>query len=270
MKKLIAIVIAIVAILAMTVPAMASTTSGTGVTISLGVNPPIIKCKWEQEPVASVPVLESGDPGHITPGTQINPPLVHLATKPIEYYAVITDEEEGGNILQAFAYVFHPNGSPAPYNADVAPGGPYFKYKVVFTNLGCDAAAIAKVNAANAAGLITFKSPYTITEITGPTGEMVKGNAHLWYGTQVIDFEQPAGDYRVEVYGVDHASGTCLPLINYFLYVPLCQLEVDFASINYGSVAITIEKNMPATSSGILLLGLTVPPSAISAIPGPM
>jgi len=242
MKKLIAIVIAIIAVLAMTVPVMAADTSaGTGVTISLGTNPPIIKCKWEQEPITE---LESGDPSHLTPFTQINPPLVHMATKPIEYFAVITDEEEGGNILQAFAYVFHPDGSPAPYNADVAPGGPYFKYKVVFTNLGHDAAAIAKVNAANAAGLIKFDPRFNIAEITGTDGEMPKGNADLWYGTELIDFEQPAGDYRVEVYGVDHASGTSVALENYFLYVPLSQVEVDFTSINYGSVAITIEKTI--------------------------
>ena len=51
-------------------------------------------------------MLESGDPTHLTPGTQINPPLVQLATKPIQYYAVVSDEEEMGNVYEVLCLCF--------------------------------------------------------------------------------------------------------------------------------------------------------------------
>jgi len=239
-KKLIVIVIAIIALLAVSAPAMAAV--DTSVNISTGGGSiPVVKCKWEQEPITS---LESGDPSHLAVGTQINPPLVHLATKPIQYYAVVTDVEEGGNVLQVYSYVYHPADSPAPYNADVAPGGPYFKYKVEYVKVGHDLAARNLVIAANTAGLVTFDPDFDINEITGPTGEMIKGTADLWMGTEIIDFEQPAGDYPVYVYAVDHNSNTSPALYNTFNYVPLGGIEIDFTSVSYGPVSLTVEKTI--------------------------
>lgn len=255
MKKYLAIALALVLTLSLTVPALAITTDvGTGVTVSSGGGTiPIVKCKWEQEPVATVPCMESGDPSHATPGTQILPPMVKCDTKPIEYYAVITDEEDMGNVYEAFAIVYHPNGSPAPYNNSTSYWGNYFKYKIVFQNIGHDSAAKAKVVAANNAGLITFGAGFDLSEITnGVDGEMDKGTADLWMGVEIIDYEQPAGLYDVYVYAVDRnnnmSTGAANPirngLHNQFLYVPVSGVEVDFTSINYGSVNLNVEKTI--------------------------
>jgi hypothetical protein len=279
MKKLISLAMAIIVTLIMAMPLQASApapTVTTQVSVSSGGgHAPFVKCKWEQEPSVLPAVLESGDPTHLTPGFQINPPLVQLAKKPIEYYAVVSDAEEMGNLYEAYAYVFHPNNSPPPYNAPVAPGGPYFKYKVVMTRIGHDAAAKAKAIAAYSAGLMTFgpvpdyyqaeikhAGDFVIGDITNAqgTGELDKGTADLWMGSEVIDFEQPAGNYSVDVYAVDHNNNTSAALHNTFLYVPICGIEIDFTAVNYGSVNLNTEKivagdytwgTMPATARNI-------------------
>jgi hypothetical protein len=152
-----------------------------------------------------------------------------------------------GNVYQVFADVFHPAGSPAPYNANIAPGGPYFKYRIIFTKLGHDAAARALVKTADNANLTFFGSGFDLNEITNTlgTGELDKGVAELWMGQEVIDFEQPTGDYKVDVYAIDHTNNCSLPLSNTFLYEPLGGIEVDFNAINYGGVNLNIEKTIP-------------------------
>jgi hypothetical protein len=78
-----------------------------------GGGSPIVKCKWEQEPVT---VPETADPQHSTDGSQFMPPLAKCVEKPIDYYAVVTDKEDGGNVYEVFAYVYHPADSPSPYS----------------------------------------------------------------------------------------------------------------------------------------------------------
>ena len=241
MKKLIAIVLALVLLVAFAAPVMA-TDVDTEVTVASGTgSAPIVKCKWEAEPNSPT---ESGDVGHAIPGTQILPPLVQDATKAIRYYAVVTDEEEMGNLYEVFAIVYHPSGSPAPYNATDVTWGQYFKYKIVFTKLGHAAAQKTLVNNAYNAGLITFNTDYTIDEITNAagTGELDKTTADLWMGEEVIDYEQPAGFYNVDVYAVDHNNNRSAPLHNQFEYVATCGIEVDFDAVSYGSVNLGVAK----------------------------
>ena len=130
MKRIIAVFIAIFAILALTVPAAAYDTVANVATGS--GDPPIIKCKWEQEPDNSIILpdgsktggamhLESGDPDHSTPGMQILPPLAKCATKDIQYYAVVTDPQGTNTVTNVFAIVYHPPESPPPYNQSDSP-----------------------------------------------------------------------------------------------------------------------------------------------------
>jgi hypothetical protein len=241
MKRLLFIFLAAVMALSISAPVFADDTDvTTGVSVSEGGGSiPIVKCKWEQEPITE---LESGDPTHATPGTQVNPPLVHMTTKPIDYFAVVTDEEDQGNVSQVFVDVYHPLGSPEPYGPSVLGGVqnlPYFKYEIPFGKLGHEAAQRALVTAAYEAGLITFGPDYDLAEVIF---EMEKGTADLWCGTAVIDFEQPAGNYDVYAYAVDFNNNLSATVWNQFLYVPICGIEVDFSSISYGPVNLGIEK----------------------------
>ncbi len=230
--------------LALISPAAALAISGTTeVTIASGSGtPPVVKCKWEQQPVAVCPALEDGDTPHLVPGFQILPPLVAGAKKMIEYYTVVTDEEDQGSVAQAFADVYHPAGSPEPYGPSVTGGisnAPYFKYEVPFTKLGHSTAEIALVQAAYDAGLITFNSAYDLADVLY---ELDKGTADLWKGQAEIDYEQPAGNYDVYVYAVDTNNVFSVPVYNQFTYVAVCGIEVDFTGINFGSVNLKVEK----------------------------
>jgi hypothetical protein len=95
-KKILALVLSLTLLVSVVLPTtVLAVTSGSSVTVSIGGGAiPVVKCKWEQQPVADFAELEDGDPKHLIPGFQILPPLAACTKKMIEYYAVVTDEEE--------------------------------------------------------------------------------------------------------------------------------------------------------------------------------
>lgn len=238
MKKILAITLALALFASLALPAIANTESlTTEVTVATGGgNDPVVKCKWEQEPITD---LESGDISHSTPGSQFLPPCVKDGKNLIEYYAVVTDSEDRGNVSQVYVDVYHPNCSPPPYNANS-----YFKYEIPFVKVGHGTAEQALVIAAEAAGLIKFDlaGGYDMDEVMY---ELDKGTADLWRGEALIDYEQPAGDYCVYCYAIDQNSNLSACLCNSFLYVGVACVEVDFNQIVYGSVSLGVEKMVP-------------------------
>lgn len=239
MKKIIALTLTVLLVLSVVAPAVALA-EGTSVDVVSGANPPIVKCKWEEEP--GCPNYESGDPSHLTPGFQINPPLQACTTKEICYYAVVTDPDGVATVDQVFVDVYHPQGSPEPYGPSETGGIQnleYFKYEVPMVEYLTGDAAEAVVQAASDMGLITWASGYDLAEVLG---ELDKGTAWIWKGCAEIDYEQPAGDYDVYAYAVDIKDGFSDPLHNQFLYVPTCGIEVDFTAIDFGSTNLGVEK----------------------------
>jgi hypothetical protein len=244
MKKILMLAFSLLLALALVAPTAAlAATSQVNVSTG-GGSIPAVKCKWEQQPIAVEPTMEDADMPHLIPGFQLNPPLVAGAKKMIEYYAVVTDEEDMGNVAQVFADVYHPVGSPEPYGPSVTGGvtnAPYFKYEIPYVKLGHSAAEIAMVQAAYDAGLITFGA-YDLADVLY---ELDKGTADLWRGLAEIDYEQPAGQYDVLVYAVDNNDNLSPVLINQFEYVAVCGIEADFTGINFGSTNLGVEKMIP-------------------------
>jgi hypothetical protein len=241
--------IVILVVIALLVPSVIQAQT-TSVTIQQGGgDAPFIKCKWEQQPVALNPDLEDGDPLHLTDGFQLLPPLVKCAEKPYEFYAVVTDAQGPGTVAQAFADVYHPVGSPEPYGPTSIGGVQdleYFKYEVPFVDLQAlgmtKAEAAAIVQYAYNRGLITFDPTVDLADVLF---ELEKDTAHLWAGYADMWYEQPAGCYDVYVYAVDKNDNLSDYLWNCFEYVPVAGIEVDFTSIDFGSVALGQEKPVP-------------------------
>jgi len=175
----------------------------------------VVKCKWEQD---LSPCLEDGDCNHLTPGGQFLPPCEYQGKKTIQYWAVVTDEEDRGNVYTVYVDVYHPNGS--------------FKYEVIMTKQPKEC-AIEAFQDAYEAGLITFAEGYTYEEVLDELNECL---AQVWMGEADLDYHQMAGDYRVEAYAIDTNNNRSAPLINTFLYVPCACCEFDFTTVNYGSV----------------------------------
>jgi hypothetical protein len=249
---------------------------GTSVTIGGGGDTPVVKCKWEQEPDNNITLadgtkptniinnLESGDTSHSQyPGasgsnnstsySQFNPPMAKGATKEIDYYAIVP-KLNIGTIQAVFALVFHPVGVPAPYNnfwnnpthSIPDPGAstalaPYFKYKIEYSivgnlqtgNINYNSAVASLFSNAYSAHLIKFGDTYTYAEALD---ELNQGQANLWMGSAQIDYEQPAGDYTVNVYAANQGGTYSTVLSNYFNYVPTSGIEVDFNALNYGPI----------------------------------
>ncbi len=263
MKKLIILVVSFIMVLSLVIPSVASAVSSV-VTVSTGGGKvPFVKIKWEQQPVAVNANLEDGDSPHAVPGFQLNPPMVKCTTKMIQYYAVVTDSEDGGNVSQTFADVYHPTGSPEPYGPSKVggiPSLPYFKYEVPFWDLQAGTNAITKAQAAAIVksaydkGLITSfgintdgTTPVAVT-IADVYNQLDKGVAHLWMGQKEIDYEQPAGKYNVYVFTVDNNNNLSPAVTNQFDYIAIAGIEADFTGIDWGSVNLGTEKMIPGNT----------------------
>lgn len=185
-------------------------------------NPPIVKCKWETP--------DDGDPTHIAPGTQTLPPVAFDVTKPIGYYAVVTDPEGVGTVSAVYADVFHPQGPPENGS---------FKYQIQLFPCGTIAEGLAQFDQAIAEGLITFASGFTPEDVRH---QLEQGLAVVYCACGIIHYHQPAGDYRVEAYAFDRNNNQSVRLINLFTYIPVTACEFDFATVNYGSVEVCVNK----------------------------
>jgi hypothetical protein len=200
------------------IPASAVTV-GTGVNIqSGGGTPPVVEAKWEQQAIS---VLEDGDPTHTVAGFQILPPCTFGGKKLIEYYAVVYDEEDNGNVKLAFADIFHPDGT--------------FKYQVNFAKVSLQSQGISKYQAAVAAGLVKTGSGKDSAAVLN---DLEKGVAAVWRGEAYIDYCQMDGDYTVIVKAIDQHDNYSPELTNTFLYVPVACGEFDFTQFDYGNVSI--------------------------------
>ena len=204
---------------------------------------PAVLCIWQQEPRTE---LESGDPDHLITGPQINPTLVYGTVKTVHYYAVVADPEDGGDLQEVFCYAYYPTDSPSPYRERTDPDGTgsRFKYRVVFTRIDDPVEAAGLINAAYLDGLIAPASTGGLDELAGPDGMISQGTAALWVGKETVAYDDPAGDYAVRVWAVDHDGNRADALEGSFNYVAVSGIEVDFTGIAYGSVDLGMEASV--------------------------
>ena len=234
MRKTFSIVIALLMTLGMVLSAapVVADTVDTGVNVTEGTGtPPIIKCKWEQDLTMC---LEEGDPDHETDGSQFLPPGVYKGTKAVQYWAVVTDLEGVNTIKTVDATVYHPEGLPECGSK---------KYQKIMTKVDKKTMGIPAYIAARDAGLVTYQTGYGDYEVMF---ELDKCTADVYMVEEVLDYHQPAGDYRVDVDACDSynkwASQGNTNLVNYFTYVAVPGFEVDFESVDYGDVVACSEK----------------------------
>jgi len=264
LKKLIGIIVAISAVLAMTVPAFADTGVSTDVTVgSGGGDPPVVVAKWEYTAEVNVtgasmiiPRPADGDPifpfcpvlvddGTVAdPGLEVLPPLHWQTVKPIYYFALVADPAGIANIETVYVDVWHPTGSPAPYNANS-----YHKYQlqmdpIPYAWLGIEESALkAFYTAAVQKGLVTIDPNYANMNIAGEGGMIDQHALKFFAVTGYIDYEQPAGTYPVEVKAVNKQGKTDV-LDNSFDYIGVSMVDFDFNSVSYGNVYYNVHKQI--------------------------
>jgi hypothetical protein len=235
MKKVLGIALALVLSLALTIPAMAEDGSSkeaeTRAEVSGGGgSPPVVKCKWETSGVE--PDSESGDPSHMTPGTQVDPMIdedAQTCNATVCYWAFVTDPQGVQNIAEVAVDVFEPNGEET-YK---------WKYKVVLEQIHCDNKTAMKdaVTAADAAGLVTYDPDFDLQDLVGDNQQIDQGKVKLYRGCAIIEGHQPGGIYHVEAYAHDEQQDMSEKLENCFEYVRAEALVKDFSTIDWGEVA---------------------------------
>lgn len=189
---------------------------------------PVVLSSWVADTTSS---LEDGDPTHAISGSQFLPPVSYLGKKDIEFFAVVWDDEDNGNVNVVAWDVYHPLN---------AWGNGSFKYQVMGTQIIDQAEAIALFQDAMDAGLLTVAGEFDANVIL--TEYLEKGTAAVWVGTADLDYHQPAGDYRVLANAIDFNNNWAEPLESNFLYVPVAAFEIDFDTVNYGNVNINTHK----------------------------
>jgi hypothetical protein len=215
-KKLVAVILAVVLVVGMAVPVVAQTTE-VQVTAG-GGGPPVVKCKWETP--------DDGDTG---PGTQILPSGAYQVNKDIHFWAVVTDPEGVDTVASVYADVWHPSGMPECGS---------FKFQLGLLEVAKQA-GIDAFEAADAAQLVTYGAGHDYTTVWH---QLDQGLAKVFEGTQVMSYHQPAGDYLVKVKAYDIPGNPSVPLENTFTYVATTAMEVDFSVVNYGSVQVCSNK----------------------------
>ena len=250
MKKVLAIVLALALTLATVVPVVANDgpkTPTTGVTVNQGGgDPPIIKAKWEQLDPMVCADLEDGDPDHLVPLTQLNPPVAFEATIAPQFWAIVTDPQDVSTVAQVWVNVHHPEGPPECGS---------WKYKLDLVEqpkgeIGSNQSIDAFIAAWNA-GLVTVGTNvtggnYTYEDILE---ELVQCHANVYMGVGVLDYHQPWGDYRVVADASDinnnWASDWGHDVENLLTYMPIAGIELDFTHVNYGAVDVCFNSWVP-------------------------
>jgi hypothetical protein len=251
-KAFVAILLAVLLAVSFAIPVFAATAS-TGVQVNSGSsNPPLVKCKWES--TDSAPDAESGDPSHTS---YVDPKLTQVAPTPgfqakttVNFWAVVTDNAGIGNLGSIYADVYYPASGTTDPGANNS-----LKFEVQLTQVianGPNSAALSDFMAANAAHMVeinaatpTFAYPIgsNASQVGDIEEELIQGTANLYEGTYYFDNCELAGDYTVTVNAVNlqNVHGT---LSNILQWLPLTSAAFDFTAVNYGTVAIGVDKQI--------------------------
>ena len=236
-----------------TVTIAGGTGSGTGGTGTVpGNDKPIIKCKWEYDLDFSVNINECDIPCPQCAehpdgkwihdaccqldGLQVKPRLGK--TVKVGYFAIVNDPNGVSTVEEVYADVWHPDGE--------------FKYQVEMHPVD-EATAKYEWNHVKDChfDLITFNQDW----ITANGGEgfdylwdiydeIDEGLAKLYYGEAPISYCQPGGFYTVGVRACDYFNDWSDFLWNQFWYIPTSAIDIDFNSIDYGTVIIDREQKV--------------------------
>lgn len=270
MKKFAALVAMISMIWGAIAPVLATSvpTSLTPVIGSGNNGKPIIKAKWEM-------ITGSMGADHdIAAGAQFDAPGVWGDTLKYTVCAIVTDPEGLSDIKHVYADIFYPTGKalhdpnddlngqnhPMDPHKDTTDGAndtgivgtpgrqncdPFKEQNELIrmdTMAGYDLFCNKIFNNNNNLPVFSadaYKYNLHYDEICGSTGELMKQTAYVYCDDKTLKWEDPAGDYVVEVKAQDGAPQYSDVLRNTFEYLPLTNFEKDFSNIDYGSVPLS-------------------------------
>jgi hypothetical protein len=167
------------------------------------------------------------------PGLQVKPKLYGDVT--VGFYAVVTDPEGVDHVDHVYADVWHPDGT-FKYQIELIPVGfddpnKYNKWEAIEIwnhTWKCHRSLVKLSDFIPQPG---FDQPGDIYE------ELLQEEAYLYRAFAVINYCQPGGWYYVGVRAHDGFDAYCNYLYNRFWYIPTAGIDLDFKTIDYGTVA---------------------------------
>ena len=233
----------VVSMSGLTAMAASTTTPGeVGTSFSrddAGGSEPIIKVKWEMKGDTL------GKDDSSSSGAQFLPSGRYQVDTDIEICAIVTDPDGISDINNVYANVFYPEDIylGPDHEADRQGCGQEIGNQITLHKLDkmdgislfCDEIRNKNNN------LPYFNEGYDYDGICANDGQLQKETSYVYCGTKTISYEDPSGDYRVSVMAQDK-WGLDSSLENYFTYLPLTAFEIDFNSIDYGSVKLNTPK----------------------------
>ena len=226
MKKLLAIILAVMLSLAVPMTVLAATIDTEAVVGGSG-SAPYVCAKFE------TPDHSPAD------GTQIEP--VPGGKRLVKFYVVVGDPNGINDVAAVYIKVYHPNGTFKFQLDAIKPGWTVIPYSgMVDMDGDCsgDTAVPDALDLLDAEKRIT----YGFDPVRGAMMELDTLKYDLSNGKQFLvelrgemDSHQPAGDYTVEAIVVD-GGGKSSTLKNMFYYISIVALRCDFTRISWGNV----------------------------------
>ena len=260
MKKLIAL-LTLTALTVMTFgPVLTLATDGINTSLikgSGGGQPPIVKAKWEMKKGTQ------GADDKPTAYAQFNAPGVWDGIMEYTVCAIVTDPNGASDIYGVYADILYPGGiaihavnpldDRLPQDVGVGGCGAFIEENTL-VKLSKDAGyqLFCEDIKNNNNNLPAIYSPYSYSDICGPTGELQKEEAYVYCDDKDLIWEDPAGSYKVVVTALDKSGNLSVARENTFEYLALTKYEVDFTSVAYGDVMLNTHKKISGDRNFIL------------------
>ncbi len=270
MRKLVAMFSMVAVSFAMTGlnVAVAQTTVGTDLTIgATGGSRPIVKAKWEMkgpnfdQSGAYVGANEGKDDSPSS-GAQFNAPGIWGANMNYTVCAIVTDSNGAADIQNVYADILF----PVDRKMHVSPSDPvdpnYNSAEIDAPTGGCGAQieenTMKKLSKDDGIDLFCAKiqqnnnnlptwnisGSYDYNEVCNPSsGQLYEETAYVYCADKSLTWEHPAGNYGVQVSGVD-GVGPGLKLLNTFEYVEYTGFAVDFKNVKYKDVLLNVRNQV--------------------------
>jgi hypothetical protein len=187
--------------------------------------------------------FETPDDDPLTSNTQISP--IPGEKKTVKFYVTVGDTNGVDDVAAVYIKVYELDGTTLKFQLDaIKPHWTIIPWTgLVDMDGDCtgDTSVPDALDALDAQGRIT----YGFDPVRGVTMDLGLLKYDLENGKQVLvelvgemDYHQPAGAYMVEAIVVDQ-SGKTGTLTNFFDYLSIVALRIDFTKINWGTVNVS-------------------------------
>lgn len=220
--------------------------SQTGLTVDNGGEfQPIILAEWVMNSATNTDEQYAGSDDSDITGAQFLPSGQMDVSKDIVVCALVTDNNGAADTDGVYAKIYYPENISLALSRRSEGGcgkiyGEEFSLELLSQNEGNELFCNKLKNSNN--NLPIFNANKSFDSICTPNEESALLTAKIYCANKKLAYDDPAGDYKVEIYAQDKSSNTGLTFTSTFKYLELTAFAIDFNNINYGSVQLNTPK----------------------------